>query len=252
MQDLFTITGKKAIVTGAAGGIGSEFAKALLDAGASVAMLDMDRQMGVLEEKFGGYENAVPVSCNLLDKQDRERAFEEAVGKLGGSLDILVNSAGVQKRGYIEEFTDEMWEFVLEINLNAVFAMTRMAGKYMIPAGRGKIINIASMNSYFGGTNVPAYASSKGAIVQLTKAVANEWSKYGINANAIAPGFIETPMTSDMKENKEVYEYKRGRIPYGRWGTPDDLTGALLFLCSAASDYVCGVTIPVDGGYLCK
>lgn len=252
MQDLFTITGKKAIVTGAGGGIGGGFTKALLEAGVSVAMLDMDSQMPVLKETFGHYENAIPIACNLLEKDDREKAFEDAVERLGGSLDILVNSAGVQKRGHIEEFTDEMWEFVLEINLNAVFAMTRMAGKYMIPAGRGKIINIASMNSYFGGTNVPAYASSKGAIVQLTKAIANEWSKYGINANAIAPGFIETPMTRDMKENKEVYEYKRGRIPCGRWGTPDDLTGTLLFLCSPASDYVCGVTIPVDGGYLCK
>lgn len=252
MKDLFTITGRRAIVTGAAGGIGSAFTRALLEAGASVAMLDMDNQMSGLLEAFGSYENAVPVPCNLLEKKDRERAFEEAVSKLGGGLDILINSAGVQRRGQIEEFTDEMWEFVLEINLNAVFAMTRMAGKYMIPAGYGKIINIASMNSYFGGTNVPAYASSKGAVVQLTKAIANEWSKYGINANAIAPGFIETPMTSDMKENKEIYEYKRGRIPYGRWGTPDDLTGTLLFLCSAASDYLCGVTIPVDGGYLCK
>lgn len=252
MSDLFNISGRKAIVTGALGGIGSEFTRTLLEAGAAVAMLDMESQMPLLNEKFKAYKEAFPVACNLLDKEDRDRAFEEAVRKLGGKLDILVNSAGVQKRGRIEEFTDEMWDFVMEINLNAVFAMTRMAGKYMIPQGSGKIVNIASMNSYFGGTNVPAYASSKGAIVQLTKAVANEWSKYGINANAIAPGFIETAMTQDMKEDKEVYEYKRGRIPYGRWGRPDDLAGTLLFLCSGASDYLCGVTIPVDGGYLCK
>lgn len=252
MSDLFDISGRKAIVTGASGGIGSTFTQTLLDAGASVAMLDMESRIPVLKEKYAGCDNAFPVACNLLDKEDREHAFDEGVKKLGGRLDVLVNSAGVQKRGLIEEFTDEMWNFVMEINLNAVFAMTRMAGKYMITQKYGKIVNIASMNSYFGGTNVPAYASSKGAIVQFTKAVANEWSKYGINANAIAPGFIETSMTQDMKENKEVYEYKRGRIPYGRWGTPKDLAGTLLFLCSQASDYLCGVTIPVDGGYLCK
>lgn len=252
MRDLFDINGKKAIVTGASGGIGGAFTEALLDAGVLVAMMDMNSQIPVLNEKFKGCENAFPIECNLLDRTGREKAFEEAARKLGGQLDILVNSAGVQKRALIEDFTDDMWEFVMEINLNAVFAMTRMAGRYMIPARSGKIVNIASMNSYFGGTNVPAYASSKGAIVQLTKATANEWSKFGINVNAIAPGFIETSMTRDMKENQEVYEYKRGRIPCGRWGTPDDLKGTLLFLCSGASDYLCGVTIPVDGGYLCK
>lgn len=252
MSDMFGIEGRKAVITGASGGIGGVFVRTLLGAGASVAMLDMESQIPLLEKAFADNDHAFPVACNLLDREDRNRAFDEAAEKLGGRVDILVNSAGVQKRGLIEEFTDEMWDFVMEVNLNAVFAMTRLAGKYMIPQKYGKIINIASMNSYFGGTNVPAYASSKGAIVQLTKAVANEWSQYGINANAIAPGFIETAMTQDMKENPQVYEYKRSRIPYGRWGTPEDLAGTLLFLCSSASDYLCGVTIPVDGGYLCK
>lgn len=252
MKELFELKGKKAVVTGAAGGIGQAFVKALLRAGVEVAMLDMDDSLKKVMEIYGSDKRAHFISVDLMDRVNRERAFDQAVNILDGSLDILINSAGVQKRGAIQDFTDEMWDFVMEVNLNAVFSLIRCAGKYMIPQKSGKIINIASMNSYFGGTYAPAYASTKGAIVQLTKAAANEWSKFGINVNAIAPGFIETPMTQDMQKNPETYENKKSRIPMGRWGTPEDLIGTLLFLCAPASDYLCGVTIPVDGGYLCK
>lgn len=249
---LFDVTGKKAIITGAVGGIGQALTKGMLEAGIEVVMLDYSPRLKEIKLEMEKYGTVHALDCNLTDRNSRDIVFDQAVRMLGGKLDILVNSAGVQKRGFIADYTDEDWDFVMEININAVFAMTRRAGKYMIPQRSGKIINMASMNSYFGGTNVPPYASSKGAVMQFTKAAANEWSKYGINVNALAPGFIETPMTADMKENQEVYEYKRSRIPKGRWGKPEDLVGTLLFLCSAASDYICGVTIPVDGGYLCK
>ena len=251
-MNMFNLKGKKAIVTGASGGIGYALVKGMVEAGIEVAMLDYSESLEQIRDELSALGKVYAFRCDLTDRKNRELIFDQAVEALGGTLDILVNSAGVQKRGLLIEFKDEDWDFVMEVNINAVFAMTRSAGKYMIPQRSGKIINMASMNSYFGGTNVPPYASSKGAVVQFTKAVANEWSKYGINANAIAPGFIETPMTLDMKENPEVYEYKRGRIPKGRWGKPDDLVGTLLYLCSDASDYVCGVTIPVDGGYLCN
>lgn len=251
-MNLFDVQGRKAIITGAVGGIGKALTKGMLEAGIEVVMLDYSPHLADAAKELSVCGKVHALECNLTDRKKREKVFDEAVSLLGGTLDILVNSAGVQKRGLIAEYTDEDWDFVMEVNINAVFAMTRCAGKYMIPQQSGKIINMASMNSYFGGTNVPPYASSKGAVVQFTKATANEWSKYGINVNALAPGFIETPMTADMKENQEVYEYKRDRIPKGRWGKPEDLVGTLLYLCSPASDYVCGVTIPVDGGYLCK
>ncbi|MEG0377840.1 MAG: SDR family oxidoreductase [Eubacterium sp.] len=251
-MDLFNVKGKKAIITGATGGIGQALSQGMLTAGIEVVMLDDSDQLETIKNEFSQFGKVHGLKCDLTNRKTRDQLFDNAVELLGGSLDILVNSAGVQKRGFIEEFKDEDWDFVMEVNLNAVFAMTRCAGKYMLPQKKGKIINMASMNSYFGGTNVSPYASSKGAVVQFTKAIANEWSRYGINANAIAPGFIETPMTADMKEDQKVYEYKRERIPKGRWGKPDDLVGTLLYLCSSASDYVCGVTIPVDGGYLCK
>ena len=241
-MNMFNLKGKKAIVTGASGGIGYALVKGMVEAGIEVAMLDYSESLEQIRDELSALGKVYAFRCDLTDRKNRELIFDQAVEALGGTLDILVNSAGVQKRGLLIEFKDEDWDFVMEVNINAVFAMTRSAGKYMIPQRSGKIINMASMNSYFGGTNVPPYASSKGAVVQFTKAVANEWSKYGINANAIAPGFIETPMTLDMKENPEVYEYKRGRIPKGRWGKPDDLVGTLLYLCSDASDYVCGVT----------
>ena len=224
-MNMFNLKGKKAIVTGASGGIGYALVKGMVEAGIEVAMLDYSESLEQIRDELSALGKVYAFRCDLTDRKNRELIFDQAVEALGGTLDILVNSAGVQKRGLLIEFKDEDWDFVMEVNINAVFAMTRSAGKYMIPQRSGKIINMASMNSYFGGTNVPPYASSKGAVVQFTKAVANEWSKYGINANAIAPGFIETPMTLDMKENPEVYEYKRGRIPKGRWGKPDDLVG---------------------------
>ena len=173
--------------------------------------------------------------------------------KLDGRIDILVNNAGIQYRGKAENFPIEKWKSIIDINLNAVFVLSQLAGKVMIRQGNGKIINIASMTSFFGSEMIPAYSASKGGIMQLTKALSNEWMQYGVNVNAIAPGYMETVLTSDMKEkNPAQYEEITRRIPAHRWGKADDLHGTVLFLSSDASNYISGAIIPVDGGYLGK
>ena len=169
---------------------------------------------------------------------------------LGGQLDILVNAAGVQKRHQSEDFPVSEFEEVLSVNLTAVFELSQLAGRVMLQQGHGKIINIASLLSFFGGYTVPAYAASKGGVMQLTKALSNEWAAKGINVNAIAPGYMATDMNTallaDEKRNAEI----TARIPAQRWGTEDDMKGPLLFLASDASNYVHGAILPVDGGYL--
>jgi 2-deoxy-D-gluconate 3-dehydrogenase len=252
MMDLFDLTGKKAIVTGGARGLGYAITKALLEKGAAAAVIDVSENLNASVDSLKAHGTVYGIHGNLLDGGERKSAFDRAVEALGNRLDIIVNNAGIQYRGSMLDFPDECWARVLELNLTAVFCLCKYAGAYMVKQKSGKIINVASMNSFFGGTNVPAYAASKGAIVQLTKAISNEWSKYNINANCIAPGFMETPLTKDMVDNKDEYNFKLRRIPIGRWGKPDDLAGVIQFLAGAASDYICGVTIPVDGGYLNK
>jgi len=213
---------------------------------------------------FGSGENAARVAeafqtrglrchglaVDLADDASRRDAFDRALEKLGGRLDILVNSAGVQRRHKSEAFPLDDWSAVIEVNLTAVFALCQMAGRVMLAQGHGKIVNIASLLSFFGGYTVPAYAASKGGIAQLTKALANEWASRGVNVNALAPGYMATDMNSaliaDAGRNAEI----SARIPAHRWGTADDMKGPLLFLASSASDYVNGAVIPVDGGYL--
>jgi 2-deoxy-D-gluconate 3-dehydrogenase len=252
-MDLFDLTGKNAVVTGGAHGLGYGIARALLEKGAAVAVIDVSKDISAAIEELKKTGRVHGIAGNLLDRSERKRAFDDAVRILGGGrLDILVNNAGIQHRGNLIDFPDEKWDEVLELNLTAVFSLCKYAGAYMVRQKSGKIINIASMNSFFGGTNVPAYAASKGAIVQLTKAISNEWSKYNINANCIAPGFMETALTEDIMNNQTEYQFKLKRIPIGRWGKPGDLTGVIQFLAGAASDYVCGTVIPLDGGYLNK
>lgn len=251
-MEQFSLKGKKAIVTGGGSGIGFSLAQGLLEAGAEVAIIDVSHNVFQAAKELEKYGRTYGIQGDLLDRDIRKTVFLQAVDALGGNLDILLNNAGMQKRGYVLDFAQEDWDRVLELNLNAVFSLCQYAGEYMVAQKHGKIINIASINSFFGGTNVPAYSASKGAVVQLTKAIANEWSQYNINVNCIAPGFIETSLTKDMQENPQVYNGKLSRIPIGRWGTPEDLKGVVQFLASSASDYICGVVIPVDGGYLCK
>jgi len=167
-------------------------------------------------------------------------------------VDILINDAGIQRRHPCEEFPLSEWQDVLSINLNAVFQLCQLAGRNMLARGYGKIINMASMLSFFGGFTVPAYAASKGGVAQLTKALSNEWAARGVHVNAIAPGYMATEMNTnllhDPKRNAEISD----RIPAHKWGTPEDMKGLAIFLASPASDYINGAIIPIDGGYLAK
>ena len=253
MRDLFDLTGKKAMVTGGAGDLGQGMVDGLVQSGAEVVILDLSDKA---EEIAANYRaQGFPVSSvkvNVADREDVKRAFAEALQKLGGKIDIMVNAAGIQRRHPCEEFPIEDWDAVIEINLTAVFEFTQLAGREMLKVGYGKIINIASMLTFFGGYTVPAYAASKGGVAQVSKAFSNEWAGKGINVNCIAPGYMDTQMNVNLVNvpvrNKEILD----RIPAHRWGTGDDVKGAIVFLASPASDYIDGVVIPVDGGYLAR
>ncbi|MBZ4646868.1 MAG: 2-dehydro-3-deoxy-D-gluconate 5-dehydrogenase [Petroclostridium sp.] len=250
-MNLFDVTGKKAIVTGAAQGLAYGMAEGLMEAGVEVAIIDISAKTADVAAEFvkKGYK-CHAVNANLGNKADLKRGFDEALEKLGGRLDIIINAAGIQKRHFSEEFPVEDWEEVINVNLNSVFFLCQLAGRQMLKQGSGKIINIASMLSFFGGYTVPAYAASKGGVAQLTKALSNEWASKGVNVNAIAPGYMDTEMNvnlvNDPNRNAEIL----GRIPAKRWGTPNDMKGVALFLSAPASDYLNGAIIPVDGGYL--
>jgi 2-deoxy-D-gluconate 3-dehydrogenase len=249
-MNLFDIKGKKAIVTGAAQGLANGMAEGLMESGVEVAIIDINPKTPEVAKAFceKGYK-CHGVIGNLGKEEDLVRAFNECVELMGG-LDIIVNAAGVQKRHKSEEFPLSDWEFVMNINLTSVFRLCQLAANHFLANGGGKIINIASMLSYFGGYTVPAYAASKGGVAQITKAFANEWACKNINVNAIAPGYMATTMNTailnDESRNDEIIR----RIPQGRWGLPEDMKGPLLFLASPASDYLNGAIIPVDGGYL--
>lgn len=250
---MFDLTGKKAIVTGASRTTGLCFAqaRALREAGASVVLLGgSPKNLEALREELTepGY---FIVDGQLTDRTSREAAFHRAVELLDGSLDILVNGAGTQFRCPAEEFPTEQWENLLAINLSAMFYLSQLAGRVMLAQGYGKIINIASMASFVGGQNVAAYSASKGGVVQLTKALSNEWMPRGINVNAIAPGYMETELSHDLMVS-EAGARITGRIPAGRWGRAEDMRGVTVFLASAASDYLSGNVIQVDGGFLCS
>lgn len=253
-MNLFDISGKKAIVTGAAQGLANGMAEGLMEAGAEVCIIDISKKTADVAAEFcqKGYK-CHAVNANLGDRDSLKTGFQEAVEKLGGQLDIIINAAGIQKRHFSEEFPIEDWDAVININLNAVFSLCQLAGQQFIKQNsKGKIINIASMLSFFGGYTVPAYAASKGGVAQLTKALSNEWASKGINVNALAPGYMATEMNTaliaDETRNTEILN----RIPAKRWGTPNDMKGVAVFLSAPASDYLNGAIIPVDGGYLSR
>lgn len=179
--------------------------------------------------------------------------MDECEEKLGGHIDILLNGAGIQFRCKAEDFPADRWNSIININLSSLFFMAQQVGRKMLAQGHGKIINIASMCSFFGSTMIPAYSASKGGVAQLTKALSNEWASRGVTVNAIAPGYMVTKLTENMKEvNPAGYAEITSRIPMGRWGVPEDLAGNAVFLGSEGSDYISGAVIPVDGGYLGK
>ncbi|MGB4588567.1 MAG: SDR family oxidoreductase [Clostridiaceae bacterium] len=249
------LTGKKAIVTGGAQGLSYGMAEGLMEAGAEVCILDINKNTHEVAKAFEsrGYICHSVIS-NLGEDSSLMQGFTEAVEKLGNHLDILVNGAGVQRRYKSEEFPLEDWAYVININLNAVFKLCQLAGQqYLKQESGGKIINIASMLSYFGGYTVAAYAASKGGVAQLTKALCNEWACKGINVNALAPGYMDTEMNSALTDlSNPRYQEITDRIPAHQWGTPEDMKGPCVFLASSASDYLSGAIIPVDGGYLVR
>ncbi|GGD59446.1 SDR family oxidoreductase [Paenibacillus nasutitermitis] len=251
--NLFDLTGRKVIVTGAGRGLGRGIAAALATAGAEVVILDIaDAAVNTATELAASGLTVHVVKGNLMDRADLERGFRESVDVLGGRVDILVNNAGMHDRRACLDLPVESWDKVLELNITAVYQLCRLAGAIMVGQGNGKIINMASMLSFLGGFNASAYAVSKAGIAQLTKSLSNEWAGRGVQVNAIAPGYMATEMNTDLLHDDVRLPQVNARIPAGRWGNPDDLAGVSIFLSSAASDYISGVIVPVDGGYLAR
>ena len=247
------LSGKTVFVTGARRGIGRAAALACARAGADVAgvsrsMSDAD---GVVSEVEALGRRFHPYRCDLSDRSAVHALATRVAADLP-SIDILILNAGTIERTPAVDHGDELWDRVLEVNLSAPFVLARELGRRMVERGSGKIIFVASLLSFQGGINVPGYAASKGGIAQLTKALANEWAGRGVNVNAVAPGYIATDNTTALRQDEVRSQQILERIPAGRWGTPDDLAGAFVFLASDASDYVNGVVLPVDGGWLAR
>jgi 2-deoxy-D-gluconate 3-dehydrogenase len=248
--DQFSLKGKVAVVTGSNTGLGQGISKAFVEAGAKV--LGVSRSPSDDTQKMLGEENFAYITADLSSLDPVETIINTAVEKFG-RLDILVNNAGIIKREDSIDFSVENWDVVMNTNCRTLFFLSQAAAKqFMKQKSGGKIIQIASMLSYQGGIRVPSYTASKSAVKGITMTMANEWAKYGINVNAIAPGYMATNNTealrNDEKRSADILE----RIPAGRWGTPDDLMGAAVFLASSASDYVNGFTLAVDGGWLAR
>lgn len=248
--EAFKLDGKVALVTGASAGLGAAIATALAEAGADVACHGNSRPADATCEAVARLgRKALALSGNLQNRQTPANLVETTLREFG-QLDILINNAGTIRRAPASDYSEDDWDTVIEVNLSAVFRLSQLAGKSMLAGGRGKIINMASLLSFQGGVTVPAYAASKGGVAQLTKALANEWAARGINVNAIAPGYMRTDNTlalqRDETRNRQILE----RIPAGRWGEAADLAGAAVFLASAASDYIHGSILTIDGGWM--
>jgi 2-deoxy-D-gluconate 3-dehydrogenase len=251
--DTFKLDGKVALVTGAGQGLGQGMALALAEAGADVAGLDRvpSEQTGTAVRALG--RRYQPVVCNLRSANVDEltQIVTGIVAELG-RLDILVNNAGIIRRAPAIEFSETDWDDVMAINLKAAFFLSQAAAQVMVKQGGGKIINIASMLSFQGGVIVPSYTAAKSGVAGITRALANEWAKLHINVNAIAPGYMATENTAALRADPNRSTAILERIPAGRWGTPDDLKGVVVFLASGASDYMHGAIVPVDGGWLTR
>ncbi len=254
LESLFSLESKTAVITGASRGIGRAAAKVLAQAGANVVLVGRDSK--ALAETETEIVSAINVTdrthCEIGDVTDSSRMMEIVSSTLRRwkTIDILVNNAGIIRRAAAADFSAHDWYVVIDTNLNAVFSWSQAIGKVMIEQGSGKIINIASLLSFQGGLNVVAYSAAKGGVAQITKALSNEWAKYGVQVNAIAPGYLETNATAALRADTKRKEQILARIPAGRWGEPEDIAGAILYLASPASDYVNGHVLVVDGGWL--
>jgi 2-dehydro-3-deoxy-D-gluconate 5-dehydrogenase len=252
--DDFSLDGKVALVTGAARGLGQGIALGLAEAGADVAALDIVSldETGEIIQNEGRRLHAINVDLLESDAQLAADVVEDCVSSLG-RLDILVNNAGIIRRAPALEFGEEDWEAVIKINLSAAFYLSQAAARHFAGESKGgKIINTASVLSYEGGMIVPSYSASKAGIANLTRALANEWAPLRINVNAIAPSYFTTELTSALREDVQRSQALLARLPAGRFGEPEDLKGAAVFLASDAADYVHGTILPVDGGWLAR
>ncbi|MDI7775017.1 2-dehydro-3-deoxy-D-gluconate 5-dehydrogenase KduD [Asticcacaulis sp. EMRT-3] len=251
MPNPFDLSGKVALVTGANTGLGQGIALALAAAGADIAAAgivpadETGQKVTALGRKF------INIDANLMSIEPVERIVSETLSGLGG-LHILVNNAGLIRRQDAVDFSEKDWDDVMNVNIKGAFFMAQAAGKHMISQGYGKIINIASMLSFQGGIRVPSYTASKSGIAGITRLLANEWASKGVNTNAIAPGYMATDNTAQIRADEVREKAILDRIPAGRWGDPADLGGTAVFLAAPASDYVNGAIIPVDGGWLAR
>jgi len=251
MTSLFDLTGKAALVTGASTGLGRGMTLALASAGADVLLVDHVASESVAEEVRALGARAFPLTLDLSQTGSAASAVDSAIRQLG-RVDILVNNAGIIRRAPAVEFTEKDWDDVMTLNARTVFFLAQAAARDMRKRKYGKIINIASLLSFQGGILVPSYAASKGAVAQLTKSLANEWAPEGIRVNAIAPGYMATNNTTALRADPVRSKAILDRIPAGRWGAPEDIQGAAVFLASAASDYVTGHVLVVDGGWMAR
>jgi 2-deoxy-D-gluconate 3-dehydrogenase len=252
--DDFKLDGRAALVTGAGRGLGQALAVGLAEAGADVAVLDVVPLDETREQIEALGRRSHTMNHDLLETRAEEaaRLVDECAAELG-RLDILVNNAGIIRRSPALEFGEEDWEDVVKINLSSLWYLSQAAARRFVEqGGGGKIVNLASVLSFSGGIIVPSYSATKAAVANLTRALANEWASLGINVNAIAPSYFSTSMTSALREDTERSEALLVRLPAGRYGEPEDLKGAVVYLASDAASYVHGVTLPVDGGWLAR
>ncbi len=252
--DKFSLSGKTALVTGCRRGIGKALAIGLAEAGADIIGVstsleasgsEVEKEVIALGRSFTAFQ------CDFSARQQ----LYDFIGKVKlefRQIDILVNNAGTTFRKPVTEHPDDDWDKVIEVNLNSQFILSREVGKDMVARSKGKIIFIASINTFQGGITIPGYAASKGGIGQLTKALSNEWASHGVNVNAIAPGYIATDLTESLRRDKKRNSEIIARIPAGRWGEPDDVKGAVVFLASEASNFIHGTILTVDGGWMGK
>jgi len=252
IMDQFKLDGKVAIVTGSSRGLGQGMAIGMAEAGADIACVDINNMDETVEKVEELGQNAIQIKADLSSKEPIDEIIERTDQELG-RIDILLNNAGIIRRDPVTEFSEEDWDDVMDINIRTVFFLSQSVANYLIDQGEGgSIINIASMLSFEGGIKVPSYTASKSAVNGLTKEMANELAEYDINVNAIAPGYMATANTAPLREDPERSKAIADRIPVGRWGKPEDLKGAAVFLASDASNYMQGYTVAVDGGWLAR
>jgi 2-deoxy-D-gluconate 3-dehydrogenase len=250
--DQFRLDGKVALVTGGSRGLGFGMAIALAEAGADIISIQSASDTEELAGRIAGVgRRFLPLTLDIGTETAAEEALNVTLSHFG-QIDILVNNAGVQRRAPAVDFSIEDWDTVININLRAVFRLCQVFGRQMLRQGSGKIINIASLLAVQGGITVPAYTASKHAIAGLTKALCNEWASRGVNVNAIAPGYMDTDLNVALRANPQRDREISERIPAGRWGMPQDMAGAIVFLASPASDYLHGHMLVVDGGWLAR